>query len=92
MRTMDANVMHLYEILLQVGVFPKFAGVYYENFMAVAEKKRSDYDFFHTSDAGILPRGDQTVKGPVVRLFKPFDELFVDSQVFPFSCDKFESE
>ncbi|RLM74685.1 protein disulfide isomerase-like 1-2 [Panicum miliaceum] len=65
-----------------VGVFPKFAGVDYENFMAVAEKKRSDYDFFHTSDAGILPRGDQAVKGPVVRLFKPFDELFVDSQDF----------
>nr|CAB3487096.1 unnamed protein product [Digitaria exilis] len=65
-----------------VGVFPKFAGVDYENFMAMAEKKRSDYDFFHTSDAGILPRGDQTIKGPVVRLFKPFDELFVDSQDF----------
>nr|CAB3484558.1 unnamed protein product [Digitaria exilis] len=65
-----------------VGVFPKFAGVDYETFMAVAEKKRSDYDFFHTSDAGILPRGDQTIKGPVVRLFKPFDELFVDSQDF----------
>ena len=72
------------DILLQVGVFPKFAGVDYENFMAVAEKKRSDYDFFHTSDAGILPRGDQAVKGPVVRLFKPFDELFVDSQVYSF--------
>ncbi|WVZ85735.1 hypothetical protein U9M48_032624 [Paspalum notatum var. saurae] len=65
-----------------VGVFPEFAGVEYENFMAVAEKKRSDYDFFHTSDAGILPHGDQAIKGPVVRLFKPFDELFVDSQDF----------
>uniref|UniRef100_K3Y6Y4 Thioredoxin domain-containing protein n=1 Tax=Setaria italica TaxID=4555 RepID=K3Y6Y4_SETIT len=65
-----------------VGIFPKFAGVDYENFMAMAEKKRSDYDFFHTSDASILPRGDQAVKGPVVRLFKPFDELFVDSQDF----------
>ncbi|XP_039820709.1 protein disulfide isomerase-like 1-2 isoform X1 [Panicum virgatum] len=68
--------------IVLVGVFPKFAGVDYENFMAVAEKKRSDYDFFHTSDAGILPRGDQAIKGPVVRLFKPFDELFVDSQDF----------
>lgn len=53
----------------------------YENFMAVAERKRSDYDFFHTSDASILPRGDVAIKGPAVRLFKPFDELFVDSQV-----------
>ncbi|KAK3144726.1 hypothetical protein QOZ80_4AG0317000 [Eleusine coracana subsp. coracana] len=65
-----------------VGVFPEFSGVKYENFMAVAEKMRSDYDFFHTSDASILPRGDQAVKGPLVRLFKPFDELFADSQDF----------
>lgn len=65
-----------------VGIFPEFAGVEYENFMAVADKMRSDYDFFHTSDASILPHGDQNVKGPLVRLFKPFDELFVDSQDF----------
>lgn len=54
----------------------------YENFMVVAEKMQADYDFFHTSDASILPRGDQSVKGPIVRLFKPFDELFVDSEVY----------
>ncbi|VAH47940.1 hypothetical protein VPH35_029459 [Triticum aestivum] len=65
-----------------VGVFPEFAGIEYENFMAVANKMRTDYDFFHTSDASILPRGDLTVKGPLLRLFKPFDELFVDSQDF----------
>uniref|UniRef100_A0A0D9W569 protein disulfide-isomerase n=1 Tax=Leersia perrieri TaxID=77586 RepID=A0A0D9W569_9ORYZ len=65
-----------------VGVFPEFAGTEYENFMAVAEKMRADYDFFHTSDANILPHGDQTVKDPIIRLFKPFDELFVDSKDF----------
>ncbi|XP_062223097.1 protein disulfide isomerase-like 1-3 [Phragmites australis] len=65
-----------------VGVFPSFGGSEYENFLSVAEKMRSDYDFLHTLDASILPRGDKTVKGPVVRLFKPFDELFVDSQDF----------
>ncbi|KAI5015144.1 hypothetical protein ZWY2020_056534 [Hordeum vulgare] len=65
-----------------VGVFPEFAGIEYENFMAVANKMRTDYDFFHTLDASILPRGDLTVKGPLIRLFKPFDELFVDSQDF----------
>lgn len=65
-----------------MGVFPEFAGMEYENFMVVAEKMRADYDFFHTSDASILPRGDQSVKGPIVRLFKPFDELFVDSEVY----------
>lgn len=48
--------------------------------MATAEKLRSDYDFAHTSDVKLLPRGEH-VTGPVVRLFKPFDELFVDSKV-----------
>lgn len=49
--------------------------------MAVAEKLRSDYEFGHTLDAKLLPRGESSVTGPVVRLFKPFDELFVDSKV-----------
>ncbi|KAG8071020.1 hypothetical protein GUJ93_ZPchr0006g41161 [Zizania palustris] len=65
-----------------VGVFPEFSGGEFESFMAVAEKLRADYDFRHTKDTGVLPRGDRTVKGPLVRLFKPFDELFVDSQDF----------
>ncbi|KAG8082069.1 hypothetical protein GUJ93_ZPchr0014g46644 [Zizania palustris] len=68
--------------VILVGVFPEFGGSEYENFMAVAEKMRADYDFYHTSDAGILPRGDRSLKGPFVRLFKPFDELFVDSEDF----------
>ncbi|CAH8351942.1 unnamed protein product [Eruca vesicaria subsp. sativa] len=65
----------------KVGVFPKLAGSEFDSFLAVAEKLRSDYDFAHTSDAKLLPRGD-SVTGPVVRLFKPFDELFVDSKDF----------
>ena len=52
----------------------------FDSFLATAEKLRSDYDFAHTSDAKLLPRGE-SVTGPVVRLFKPFDELFVDSKV-----------
>ncbi|CAL5058438.1 unnamed protein product [Urochloa decumbens] len=44
---------------------------------------RIDYDFLHTLDANIL-RGDMAVKGPAVRLFKPFDELFIDSQAMLF--------
>jgi protein disulfide-isomerase A1 len=67
--------------MLQVGVFPSFDGSEFENFLAVAETMRSDYDFLHTLDASILPRGDKAVKGPLVRIFKPFDEPFVDSQV-----------
>lgn len=65
----------------QVGVFPKFSGEEYENFNALAEKLRSEYDFGHTLDAKYLPRGESSVTGPVVRLFKPFDELFVDFYV-----------
>ncbi|XP_038978799.1 protein disulfide-isomerase-like [Phoenix dactylifera] len=65
-----------------VAVFPDYSCEEFKNFMAVAEKLRSDYDFGHTLDAKLLPRGDLTVSGPVVRLFKPFDELFVDFQDF----------
>jgi protein disulfide-isomerase A1 len=65
-----------------VGVFPKFSGEEFDNFTALAEKLRSDYDFGHTLDAKHLPKGESSVSGPVVRLFKPFDELFVDSKEF----------
>ncbi|KAH0660606.1 hypothetical protein KY285_027265 [Solanum tuberosum] len=68
--------------IIIVGVFPEFSGEKFENFTAVAERLRADYDFGHTSDAKLLPRGDSSVSGPVVRLFKPFDELFVDFQEF----------
>ncbi|KAH0864302.1 hypothetical protein HID58_081513, partial [Brassica napus] len=67
--------------VIVVGVFPKLSGSEFDSFLATAEKLRSDYDFAHTSDAKLLPRGE-AVTGPVVRLFKPFDELFVDSKDF----------
>ncbi|TKY74256.1 disulfide-isomerase protein [Spatholobus suberectus] len=65
-----------------VGVFTKFSGEEYDNFTALAEKLRADYDFGHALNAKHLPRGESSVTGPVVRLFKPFDELFVDFQDF----------
>ncbi|KAM7258690.1 hypothetical protein ACFE04_014431 [Oxalis oulophora] len=65
-----------------VGIFPKFSGEEYENFIAVAEKLRPEYEFGHTLEAKHLPRGESSVSGPVVRLFKPFDELFVESKDF----------
>ncbi|TKY56132.1 disulfide-isomerase protein [Spatholobus suberectus] len=65
-----------------VGVFPKFSGEEFENFIALAEKLCFEYGFGHTLDAKHLPRGESSVTGPVVRLFKPFDELFVDFQDF----------
>ncbi|KAF3523460.1 hypothetical protein F2Q69_00051794, partial [Brassica cretica] len=68
--------------VVAVGVFPKLSGEEFDSFMAVAEKLRADYDFAHTLDGKLLPRGDSSVAGPVMRLFKPFDELFVDSKDF----------
>ncbi|KAK8966703.1 Protein disulfide-isomerase [Platanthera guangdongensis] len=65
-----------------VGIFPEYSGEEFDNFTAIAEKLRSDYDFGHTCDAKLLHRGDLSVTGPVIRLFKPFDELFVDFQDF----------
>ncbi|KAI9113336.1 hypothetical protein K1719_015861 [Acacia pycnantha] len=65
-----------------VGIFPKFSGEEFKNFTALAEKLRADYDFAHTLDAKYLPRGESSVNGPIVRLFKPFDELFVEFQDF----------
>ncbi|KAJ6735828.1 PROTEIN DISULFIDE ISOMERASE [Salix viminalis] len=65
-----------------VGVFPQFSGEEFESFFAVADKLRSEYEFAHTLDAKHLPRGESSVSGPLVRLFKPFDELFVDSKDF----------
>ncbi|KAL1196190.1 Protein disulfide isomerase-like 1-1 [Cardamine amara subsp. amara] len=64
-----------------VGIFPKLSGAEFDSFLATAEKLRSDFDFAHTSDVKLLPRGEP-VTGPSVRLFKPFDELFVDSKDF----------
>lgn len=62
-------------------MFPEFSGEEFQNFTALAEKLRSDYEFGHTVDAKLLPRGESSVTGPTIRLFKPFDELFVDFQV-----------
>ncbi|XP_021863789.2 protein disulfide isomerase-like 1-1 [Spinacia oleracea] len=75
------------------GVFPKFEGEEYGNFIKLAEKLRSDYEFGHTLDAKVLPRGDSSVKGPVVRLLKPFDDLFADTKDFDLAAlEKFVQE
>ncbi|XP_021772615.1 protein disulfide-isomerase-like [Chenopodium quinoa] len=75
------------------GVFPKFEGEEYENFIKLADKLRSDYEFVHTLDAKVLPRGDSSVKGPLVRLLKPFDELFADTKNFDLDAlEKFIQE
>ena len=68
-------------VLFQIGLFPVLSGEEFENFTALAEKLRSDYDFGHTVDAKFIPKGDSSISKPTLRLLKPFDELFVDSQV-----------
>ncbi|XP_010268974.1 PREDICTED: protein disulfide-isomerase [Nelumbo nucifera] len=78
----DANNLIDDKKIFVVGVFSEFSGEEFENFTALAEKLRSDYDFGHTLDAKLLPRGESTVSGPTLRLFKPFDEFVVDSQNF----------
>ncbi|XP_057770179.1 protein disulfide-isomerase-like [Salvia miltiorrhiza] len=77
----DASSLIDEKKIFLVGVFPKFSGEEFESFMALADKLRADYDFGHTLDAKLLPRGESVSK-PTLRLLKPFDELFVDSQDF----------
>lgn len=67
-------------------MFSEFSGEEFQNFTILAEKLRSDYEFGHTLDAKLLPRGDSTVNQPTLRLFKPFDELFVDFKVLYNLC------
>ncbi|XP_027331944.1 protein disulfide-isomerase-like isoform X1 [Abrus precatorius] len=78
----DASVIIGENKVVIVGIFPKFSGEEFENFTALAETLRSEYDFGHTLDAKHLPRGESSVTGPVIRLFKPFDELFIDFKDF----------
>lgn len=78
----DANSVIDSDKILVVGVFPEFSGEQFENYTTLAERLRADYEFGHTVDAKLLPRGDSSASGPIVRLFKPFDELVVDFQDF----------
>ncbi|XP_051126779.1 protein disulfide-isomerase-like [Andrographis paniculata] len=64
-----------------VGVFSAFSGEEFENYKAISEKLRSDFDFGHTLDGKFLPRGGAVSK-PTLRVLKPFDEPFVDSEDF----------
>ncbi|THG14312.1 protein disulfide-isomerase-like [Camellia sinensis] len=78
----DANALIDGEKIIVVGVFLEFSGEKFENFTALTKKLRSDYEFGHTLDAKLLPRGESSVTGLIVRLFKPFDEFVVDFQDF----------
>ncbi|KAM7271373.1 hypothetical protein ACFE04_030587 [Oxalis oulophora] len=65
-----------------VGVFPEFFGQHYENFMAAAEILKWDYDICLALGAKHLPLGDSSLSGPIVRMFVPFDDGFVDTDTF----------
>lgn len=89
----DASNLIVDNKIVVVGVFPKLSGEEYEKYTALSEKLRSDYDFGHTTDAKLLPRGESSVTGPLVRLFKPFDELVVDFKDFDIDAlEKFVEE
>ncbi|KAA8546418.1 hypothetical protein F0562_002843 [Nyssa sinensis] len=60
----------------------KFSGEKFQNFTALAEKLRSDYEFGHTLDDKLPPCGESTMSGPTVRLFKPFHKNSADFQDF----------
>ncbi|KAG9146678.1 hypothetical protein Leryth_021822 [Lithospermum erythrorhizon] len=76
-----AALINLKKITI-VGVFPDFSGEKFENFTTLAERLRADIDFAHTTNAKLLPHGDSSLSGPIIRLFKPFDELLVDFEEF----------
>ncbi|KAF5763223.1 putative protein disulfide-isomerase [Helianthus annuus] len=68
-----------------VGIFSTFSGEEFDKFTVIANEMlwdSWDFDVFHTTDASLLPRGESSVTTPTLRLLKPYDELFVDSQNF----------
>ncbi|GMH17161.1 hypothetical protein Nepgr_019002 [Nepenthes gracilis] len=89
----DATIIIDEEKVVIVGIFREFSGEEFTNFTALAEKLQSDYEFGHTLDAKLLPRGESSVEQPTVRLIKPFDEHFVDFQDFHLDAlEKFVEE
>ncbi|GFP96150.1 protein disulfide-isomerase [Phtheirospermum japonicum] len=73
-----------------VGVFPKFSGEEFDNFMVLAEKLQTDYDLI-----SVIPSmlGCGSVSKATLRLLKPFDKMFVDSQDFkPDALERFIEE
>lgn len=78
----DAQIFLSDNKIAIVGIFPQFSGGKFENYTILAKKLRPTEEFFHTSDAKLLPRGESSVTGPLMRVFKPFDELYVDTQDF----------
>lgn len=67
--------------IVVAGIFPELSLEKIRNFTTLAEDLRVDYDFVHTLDAKLLPRGELVDK-PSIRLFKPFDELYADFEDF----------
>ncbi|CAI9291448.1 unnamed protein product [Lactuca saligna] len=91
--TEEGNALVDGDNIVIVGVFPEFSGEKFGVFLTLAEHLRLDYEFAHTLDAKLLPRGDSSVVGPIVRLFKPFDELVVDFKDFNLDAlEKFVEE
>uniref|UniRef100_A0A0A0L1V6 protein disulfide-isomerase n=1 Tax=Cucumis sativus TaxID=3659 RepID=A0A0A0L1V6_CUCSA len=89
----DAQIFLSDNKIAIVGIFPHFSGEEFENYTILAKNLRPTEEFFHTSDAKLLPQGESSVAGPLMRVFKPFDELFVDTQDFDVNAlEKFVEE
>ena len=62
-------------------MFTSYDSEDFTNFVSIASKLRSDYDFKHTIDANLLPPLKDAITGPMIRVFKKFDEGFNDLKV-----------
>lgn len=67
-------------------MFTSYDSEEFKVFTSVATELRSDYEFKHTLDASFLPTKETTLTGPVIRLFKKFDEGFNDLKVNVLIC------
>ena len=67
-------------------MFTSYDSEEFKLFTSVANELRSDYEFKHTLDASFLSIKETALTGPVIRLFKKFDEGFNDLKVNVFIC------
>lgn len=64
-------------LILQVGLFDKFAGEAFDTFTQLADELREDFAFRHTSSAEAL--GSPILSPPAVRLFREFESTPADA-------------
>ncbi|MCO5562522.1 hypothetical protein L7F22_016149 [Adiantum nelumboides] len=68
--------------VIVVGVFSTYESKEYTEFISTASALRAEYQFKHTLDPKLIPSEDAVLKGPIIRVFKKFDEGFNDFKEF----------